>query len=207
MMESGRSDLGPVPAERDPDTYDRQRRRVLWSLPTGLFVVGSRAGDRRNLMTCNWVMQVATTPKLVAVSLERESVTRQLVEQGGAFSVSVLARSDRALVRRFVKPVDEVEVDATGAAVSMQGVPVDEVTGGLPCVGSALAWLACAVRHTIRWDGDAPGTPVSHVLVVGEVIDVGEAPDDDTRAGEGGGDIAPGPGVLRMEDTRMNYGG
>ena len=59
------------PEGRDPDEYDRLRRRVLWAMPTGLFVVGSRAGDRRNLMTCNWVMQVATSPKLVAVSVER----------------------------------------------------------------------------------------------------------------------------------------
>ena len=66
---------GPVPEGQDPDDYDRLRRRVLWSLPTGLFVVGSRAGDRRNLMTANWVMQVATAPKLVAVAVERGSVT------------------------------------------------------------------------------------------------------------------------------------
>ena len=33
-----------VPEGRDPEEYDRMRRRVLWSLPTGLFVVGSRAG-------------------------------------------------------------------------------------------------------------------------------------------------------------------
>ena len=61
--------VGPFPEGRDPEEYDRLRRRVLWSLPTGLFVVGSRAGARRNLMTCNWVMQVATTPKLVAVAV------------------------------------------------------------------------------------------------------------------------------------------
>jgi flavin reductase (DIM6/NTAB) family NADH-FMN oxidoreductase RutF len=207
MTEPGRSDLGPVPPERDPDTYDRLRRRVLWSLPTGLFVVGSRAGDRRNLMTANWVMQVATAPKLVAVSVERGSVTRQLIEQGGSFSVSVLARSDRALVRRFVKPVDAVELDATGAAVSLQGVPVHEVAGGLPCLGSALSWLACAVRHTIRWDGGPPDAPASHVLVVGEVIDVGEALDGSATAAGGAGEAAPVPEVLRMEDTRMNYGG
>ena len=49
--------VGPVPVGRTPEEYDRMRRRVLWSMPTGLFVVGSRAGRRRNLMTCNWVMQ------------------------------------------------------------------------------------------------------------------------------------------------------
>jgi flavin reductase (DIM6/NTAB) family NADH-FMN oxidoreductase RutF len=203
MTDPDRTDLGPIPPGRDPDTYDRLRRRVLWSLPTGLFVVGSRAEDRRNLMTCNWVMQVATAPKLVAVSVERGSVTRHLVERGGGFSVSVLARSDRALVRRFVKPVDAVELDGAGAAVSLQGVPVHEVADGLPCLRSALSWFACSVRHTIRWDADTPDAPASHVLVVGEVIDVGEAAD-----GIGGADDTVSvPEVLRMEDTRMNYGG
>src|SRR5580704_14374106 len=110
--------VGPFPEGRDPHEYDRLRRRVLWSLPTGLFVVGSRAGDRRNLMTCNWVMQIATSPKLVAVAVERGAVTRRLIEEGGAFSVSVLSRADRSLVRRFVKPVDAVELDASGVAIS-----------------------------------------------------------------------------------------
>ncbi|MGO8870458.1 MAG: flavin reductase family protein [Acidimicrobiales bacterium] len=189
---------GPVPEGRDPDAYDRLRRRALWSLPTGLFVVGSRAGDRRNLMTANWVMQVATTPKLVALSLEAGSVTRELVDRGRGFSVSVLARSERAVVRRFVKPVDDVVLDADGAAERLQGEEVHEVGAGLPCLSSARWWLACELRQAVRLDvGD--GVPASHVLMVGEVVDVGEGP---------GGAAAPGDtGILRMEDTRMNYGG
>ena len=33
----------PLPDGMDADEYDRLRRRVLWSFPTGLFVVGSTA--------------------------------------------------------------------------------------------------------------------------------------------------------------------
>jgi flavin reductase (DIM6/NTAB) family NADH-FMN oxidoreductase RutF len=190
---------GPIPEGRDADEYDRLRRRVLWSLPTGLFVIGSRAGDRRNLMTANWVMQVAVTPKLVAVSVERGSVTAGLIAEGGGFSVSVLDRADRAVVRRFVKPVAEIETDGHGMAVAMQGIPVREVEGGLPRLESAVSWLSCRVRHTGNWgaEGDAP--PASHVLFVGEVVDAGE----EHPVGADG----EAPGILRMEDTRMNYGG
>jgi flavin reductase (DIM6/NTAB) family NADH-FMN oxidoreductase RutF len=39
-------------------------------MPTGLYLVGSRSGDEANPMTANWVMQVATAPVLVAVSIE-----------------------------------------------------------------------------------------------------------------------------------------
>jgi flavin reductase (DIM6/NTAB) family NADH-FMN oxidoreductase RutF len=117
-MTAAGPDGGPT---AQTDEFDRLRRRVLWSLPTGLFVVGSRSGDRRNLMTANWVMQVATVPKLVAVAVESGSLTRTLVEDGGAFSVTVLKRSDRAVVRRFVKPADDVVVDGDGVAVTIQG--------------------------------------------------------------------------------------
>ena len=186
-----------------PDVFDRLRRRVLWSMPTGLFVVGSRAGETRNLMTCNWVMQIATMPKLVAVAVESDSLTRDLIERGGSFSVSLLARSDRGLVRRFVKPVRSVETDAAGVAISMQGEPVIEVENGLPCLAKSVAWLACSVHSLVNWDGlqpTGPGvSPASHVLAVGEVAAVGESdrlasPDDDDA-------------ILSMVDTRMNYGG
>src|SRR5579871_4368123 len=99
--------VGPVPEGRDPEEYDRRRRRVLWSLPTGLYVLGSAAAGRRNLMTLNWAMQVATDPKLVAVSVEAAAVTHGLVEAGEAFALSILGREDRAIVRKFVKPVDD----------------------------------------------------------------------------------------------------
>ena len=179
------------------DDFDRLRRRVLWAMPTGLFVVGSRSGDRRNLMTANWVMQVATSPKLLSVAVESGSLTRELIEGSGAFSVCLLARSERSLVRRFVKPVGDVVLDEHGVAVSLQGEPVFEVTNGLPVPGAAVGWLACAVRSVQGWDGGHG--EASHVLVVGEVVDAGEA----ERLGATGDDNA----VLSMADTRMNYGG
>jgi len=182
------------------DGFDRLRRRVLWAMPTGLFVVGSRAGERRNLMTCNWVLQVATSPKLVAVAVEADSVTRSLVDGGGAFSVSILARSDRGLVRRFVKPVREAEVDDHGVATSLQGEPVVEVSGGLPVLAAAVAWLVCSVRSVHDWSTPDRPDGASHVLVVGEVTDAGETARLASLADAG-------DGILSMDDTRMSYGG
>ena len=201
---------GPDPTG-DPaggdEAFDRLRRRVLWALPTGLFVVGSRAGEARNLMTANWVVQVATAPKLVAVAVESGSVTRDLIERGGSFSVGLLARSERSLVRRFVKPVRDVVTDGDGVATSIQGEPAFEVGDGLPCLRASVAWLACSVRSVATWDGlvDGPvaesgaGSGASHVLMVGEVVDAGET----ARLGAAGDDDA----ILTMTDTRMNYGG
>src|SRR5437588_10216123 len=97
--------VGPFPEGVDQEEYDKLRRRVFWKMPSGLFVIGSRAGDRRNGMTANWVTQVATDPKQVAVSVEKEAFTHELISEGRVFSVNVIDREDRAIVRRFTKPV------------------------------------------------------------------------------------------------------
>lgn len=171
-----------------PDDADRLWRRVLWRLPTGLYVIGTADGDHRNLMTASWVTQVATEPRQVAVGLERQSVTLALATAGGAFAVSLLARDDRALVRRFVRPVpaDEVRVGDDGTG-TMRQVAVRRAVTGAPVLADAVAWLDCRVTRTVDLG--------SHHLVVGEVVDAGFRPD---------GEDTP---VLAMGDTRMNYGG
>lgn len=177
-MTEGRM-VGPLPDGQDPDEYDRRRRRILWSLPTGLYVLGSRAGDRRNLMTLNWATQVAVDPKLLAVSVEVGAVTHGLVADGRAFTLNVLDRRDRAVVRRFVKPLED-----GGDPTDLAGFPVHGAVTGAPILDMAVAWLDCRVRQAVDCS--------SHTLFLGEVVDCG------------------GPGadeVLRMEDTRMNYGG
>ena len=185
--------IGPVPVGRDAADYDRMRRRLLWSLPTGLYVLGTRAGDRRNLMTISWVVQVAMRPKLLAVSVEDEAVTRALMSESGRFALTVLARAERAVVRRFVKPVQRVEIDAVGVG-TMQDEPVVATPSGLPVLQVAAGWFDCEVRHEVGLG--------SHVLFVGEVSDCGFGYPGDPDAPAG-----PPDELLRMEDTRMSYGG
>ena len=133
--------------------------------------------------------------------MERGSVTAGLIAEGGGFSVSVLSRADRAVVRRFVKPVTEVETDAAGVAISMQGEPVARGRRR-PAVPPLPRWpgCSCQVRHCRRGAADGVPPEASHILFVGEVVDAGEADCLPTAR-------APRPEVLRMEDTRMNYGG
>ena len=132
MSAAGEGIVDPLPADGDADMYDRLRRRVLWSLPTGLYVLGSRAGGQRNLMTVSWVTQVALVPKLVGVGVESGSRTHELLVEGGVFTLSLLARRDRALVRRFVKPVVDVAIDETTGTGVMNDIPVRRASTGAP---------------------------------------------------------------------------
>jgi flavin reductase (DIM6/NTAB) family NADH-FMN oxidoreductase RutF len=183
----GSGPIGPYPPGVDTDAdqvdYDKVRRRVLWKMPYGLYVVGSRGSDSgaQNLMTINWITQLSFDPKWVGVGIERSALTHRLIEESQSFSVSLLSRDDRAIVRKFTKPVD---VDAE--AHSLNGFPVIERVTGAPILAQAVAFLDCAVRDRLEAG--------NHTIFAGEVLDAGFLADEDTP-------------ILRMEDTRMNYGG
>ncbi|MBA2436998.1 MAG: flavin reductase [Acidimicrobiia bacterium] len=181
----GTGAIGPFPDGADSgeqqEAYDKLRRRVLWTLPYGLYVVGSRAGDRRNFMTLNWATQLSFEPKLVGVGVEKAALTHELIDAGGVFSLCTVSREDRAIVRKFTKPV---EVDL--AAMTMNGFAFHDGRSGAPVLDQAPGYLDCELRQRVD-AGD-------HSFFVGEVVDAGFQADEDTP-------------VLRMEDTRMNYGG
>jgi flavin reductase (DIM6/NTAB) family NADH-FMN oxidoreductase RutF len=78
----------------------------------------------------------------------------------------------------------------------MQGQRVFGAATGAPILEIAVSWLDCEVRHTLALG--------SHSWFVGEVLDCGEVAADPSA------ESAPSEnedGVLRTEDTRMNYGG
>jgi len=97
------------------------------------------------------------------------------------FSLNVIAQDDRAIVRKFTKPV-EVDLDAH----TLNGFPFHDGTTGAPVLDQAVAFLDCEVRQTVEIGG--------HSLFLGEIVDCGFQLDEETP-------------VLSMGDTRMNYGG
>jgi flavin reductase (DIM6/NTAB) family NADH-FMN oxidoreductase RutF len=173
--------IGPFPEGVDRVEYDKLRRRVLWTMPSGLYVVGSRAGERRNGMTLNWASQLSFAPKLLGISVEREALTHELISEGRSFTLNILDREDRAIVRKFVKPV-EVDLEAH----TLNDFAFHDGPTGAPVLDLAVAWVDCQLQQEVTIGG--------HTLFVGEVVGCGFQKPEDTA-------------VLRMEDTRMNYGG
>jgi flavin reductase (DIM6/NTAB) family NADH-FMN oxidoreductase RutF len=182
----GAGPIGPYPAgvttSEQQEEYDKLRRRLLWTLPYGLYVLGSTdRAERRNGMTVNWVSQISFEPKLIGVGVEKTALTHELIEASGCFSLNTVDREDRAIVRKFTKPV---EVDL--AASTLNGFPFVERTTGAPILAQAVGFLDCEVRDRVEAG--------NHTFFVGEIVDAGFLKDEETP-------------VLRMEDTRMNYGG
>jgi len=179
------------------DAGDATTRRILWSLPTGLYVLGSTADVESgpwNLMTINLVTQVATQPRVVAMAVEVGSRTQGFLDATGCATLNVLEREQRALVRKFVKPVDDVEHGRDGTPSSMAGVPVALASNGAPELRDALAVLELEV--VARQDFE------SHVTYFGQVTSAHARAEllEGTAS-------ARSVDVLGMGDTKMNYGG
>ncbi|MEM7092888.1 MAG: flavin reductase family protein [Actinomycetota bacterium] len=178
--------IGPFPTrvgddETSQDEYDRLRRRVLWTLPYGLYVVGSASGDELNGMALNWATQLAFEPKLIGIGVEHGALTHRLISESGVYTLCTIDREDRAIIRKFTKPVD---VDRE--AKTLNGFPYHLAESGAPVLDQSVAWLDCRVTDSLEFG--------AHTFFVGEVLDCDFQKDEDTP-------------VLRMEDTRMNYGG
>lgn len=183
----GTGPIGPFPpsvADSDEarDDYDRMRRRLLWKMPSGLYVVGSTDGaQRRNGMTISWVTQISFDPKWIGIGVEQTALTHELIDASGVFSLCLVDREDRAIVRKFTKPV-AVDLDAK----TLNDLPYVERLTGAPILAQSVAYLDCEVRERL--------VAGNHTFFVGEVVDCAFLKPEDTD-------------VLRMEDTRMSYGG
>lgn len=169
--------------DHQDDTFDRLRRRIFWMMPSGLYVIGSRSGDARNAMTLNWATQVSMDPVRLGIGVKKTALTHRLIAKGGSFTFNFLDRADRSLVRKFVKPAPWDE-----EARTLNGVSIFDAPSGVPVLTPAVAYFDCRLWQAVD-AGD-------HTFFIGDVIH-GEM----LREGENS------PEVLRMEDTRMNYGG
>jgi len=161
---------------------DELLNRVTWKIPNALALVGSRAGEERNAMTTSWITQLSMEPVLIGVGVDNTAVTHRLISAGGSFTVNLWNADDTRVFVKFSKPAEYRSGDEGG---TLNGRSVTTAATGAPVFVEAIAWLDCAVRHTLDL-----GT---HTLFVGEVVAAG-IEDDDARAAS-------------MGDTRMKYGG
>jgi flavin reductase (DIM6/NTAB) family NADH-FMN oxidoreductase RutF len=145
---------------------------ALESMPYGLYIIGSHGSDNINGMMADWSMQVSFNPRLVAVSLERNSTTLRNLRESGFFTVNMLGAEQRSLAVKFCQPRQASKVvgrsqDASAVVYDkLDGVPyqMGELTD-CPILNDGLAYLECQVEHLVDV-GD-------HTLAVGRVLDGG----------------------------------
>lgn len=119
----------------------------------GVYVIGTCAEEKENLMTAAWVSQAAGKEPMLTVAIGKSHYTLELIEKGQEFTVSVLAADQ--------KEIAQICGTRSGRRENkVKQVPVDSFEG-IPVVRNAAAWLKCRLFETYP-AGD-------HILVLAEV--------------------------------------
>ena len=66
--------------------------KALYKLVYGLYVVSSRKEDRLNGQIANTVFQISSEPPTIAVSINKNNLTHEFIEQSKVLAVSVLSQ-------------------------------------------------------------------------------------------------------------------
>jgi len=66
--------------------------KALHSISYGLYVVGSRKGDKLNAQIANTVIQVCSAPPTIAVCINRDNLTHELILASKVYTASVLSQ-------------------------------------------------------------------------------------------------------------------
>lgn len=122
-------------------------------------LVTSAAAGLRNVMAASWAMPLDFDPPKVAVVIDRNTFTRQLVEAAGEFALNIpgrtMADASYRVGSRSGRELDKF------AAHGLQ--TFDAVKIGAPLLGGCLAWLECRVL-------DEPAVQGKYDLFLAEVV-------------------------------------
>lgn len=99
---------------------------AMFSLSYGLYVLSAKEKDFSNGCIINTVMQITDNPKQVAIAVNKNNLTHDMIKSTGKFNVSVISeKADFSLFKRFgfVSGRDENKfLDFTDTAEASNGI-------------------------------------------------------------------------------------
>jgi flavin reductase (DIM6/NTAB) family NADH-FMN oxidoreductase RutF len=103
----------------------------------GVYVIGVGVGEHQNAFTAAWVMQVSFDPLLLAISINPEHYSYQLIRASGVCTVNVLGQDQYALAEHFGRSAPD----------KMAGFQWQQAKTGAPVLSESLAYFDCQVSH------------------------------------------------------------
>ena len=103
----------------------------------GVYVIGVTDGTYQNVFTAAWVMQVSFNPLLLAISINPEHYSYQLLQAGGVCTVNVLGQEQYAIAEHFGHSDKD----------KMVGFQWHIDKTGAPILSESLAYFDCEVSH------------------------------------------------------------
>ena len=131
--------------------------KTLYKLSYGLYLVNSKSRDSFNGQVANTVFQITSEPATIAISINRQNLTWEYINESKVFSVSVLNQDTplpfiAGFGFRSGRDVDKLA--GVQFTMSQSGVPI--------VVDNTSAWMLAQVIETLHLN--------THTLYVGKVV-------------------------------------
>jgi flavin reductase (DIM6/NTAB) family NADH-FMN oxidoreductase RutF len=154
------------------------KTKLLRAVPTGLYVIGLKAGDELHGFTASWLTQVSLNPPCVMLGVRAGTRSYEMIRAGRVFTVNFIRREHKSTIEHFFKPVSQ-----NGGRLGNFSFRIEKT--GAPVLDEAIGFLECEVRTVADGFGD-------HAAVIGEVVNAAVRED-----------VPP----IVMADTPWHYGG
>ena len=131
--------------------------KALYKLSYGLYVIGSRKGDKLNAQIANTVVQVSSQPPTISVCINKENLTHEFIRDSKVFTVSILSQ--------------DAPLNFIGRFGFKSGRDVDKFEGVNYKIGESQAPIV--LDHTLAYleakvtNGVDAGT---HTIFIGELV-------------------------------------
>ncbi len=131
---------------------------AFFKLSYGLYIVCAKSGNKLNGYIANTVFQVTAEPAQLAISCSKDNYTAQMIDDSGAFSVSVLNQDASQNMISTMGYKSGAEID------KFENLNFIEGQNGIPIVtDDCTSWFECKVVQKVD-----VGT---HLIFIGEVLD------------------------------------
>lgn len=143
-----------------------QFRLAMRRFPASVCVIAAGEAPRRVGLTATAVCSLSAVPPQILVCLNAETGTCKAIREGGTFSVNMLTSDQLGLARRFAG----IEGGAVGEERFEAGVWRNGANRA-PVLNNAMMTFECRMvtNHAVA----------THVILIGEVLDIPENDQDD----------------------------
>jgi len=132
--------------------------KALYKLGYGMYVIGSRMGDRFNGQIANTVFQITSEPPTIAVSINKSNLTHQFIKGSKVFTASVLCQdTPLSFIGHFgfKSGRDINKLEGIGYKIGKTGAPV--------IIENAVSYIEAKVLQEIDVG--------SHTIFIGSIVD------------------------------------
>ncbi len=132
--------------------------KALHKLGYGMYVIGSRRGDRLNGQIANTVFQITSEPPTIAVSISKSNLTHEFIKESKVFTASVLCQeTPLSFIGNFgfKSGRDMNKLEGIGYKIGKTGAPV--------VIENAVSYVEAEVLQEIDVG--------SHTIFIGKIVD------------------------------------